>query len=106
MEGIKKRGVSGIHIAMVPNGCDLDIFTESATPWRPQGVAGSDLMAVFAGTHGIANGLDIELTPLEDSAGHRQIGLVWRKTSVRGDEFRRLGELLASDKRCVSSGAT
>ncbi len=65
VEGIKKRGVSGIHIAMVPNGCDLDIFTESATPWRPQGVAGSDLMAVFAGTHGIANGLDAVL----DAAG-------------------------------------
>lgn len=67
---------------------------------------GLTLLPQLAVDAGIANGLDIELTPLEDSAGHRQIGLVWRKTSVRGDEFRRLGELLASDKRRVSSGAT
>lgn len=58
VEGIKKRGVSADRIAMVPNGCDLDIFTDSAEPWRPAGVDESDLMAVFAGTHGMANGLD------------------------------------------------
>lgn len=65
VEGIKKRGVPAEKIAMVPNGCDLDIFTGSAAPWRPNGVVGSDLMAVFAGTHGMANGLDAVL----DAAG-------------------------------------
>ena len=65
VEGIKKRGVPVERIAMVPNGCDLDIFTDSATPWRPNGVSESDLMAVFAGTHGMANGLDAVL----DAAG-------------------------------------
>lgn len=61
VEGIKKRGVPAERIAMVPNGCDLDIFTASAEPWRPAGVEDSDLMAVFAGTHGMANGLDAVL---------------------------------------------
>jgi glycosyltransferase involved in cell wall biosynthesis len=62
VEGIKKRGVPGKKIAMIPNGCDLDIFTDSAAPWRPNGVTESDLMAVFAGTHGVANGLDAVLS--------------------------------------------
>src|SRR5690554_2788332 len=61
VEGIKKRGAPAERIAMVPNGCDLDIFTDSAQPWRPAGVDESDLMAVFAGTHGMANGLDAVL---------------------------------------------
>lgn len=61
VEGIKKRGVPDERIIMIPNGCDLDIFTDRAEPWRPDGIDQSDLMAVFAGTHGIANGLDAVL---------------------------------------------
>lgn len=61
VEGISKRGVPTEKVAMVPNGCDLDIFTDSAKPWRPEGIAESDLMAIFAGTHGLANGLDAVL---------------------------------------------
>lgn len=61
VEGIKKRGVQESKIAMVPNGCDLSIFSESSESWRPEGVKGTDLMAIFTGTHGIANGLDAVL---------------------------------------------
>lgn len=58
VEGIKKHGVNESKIAMVPNGCDLSIFSKSSEPWRPDGVKDSDLMVIFTGTHGIANGLD------------------------------------------------
>ena len=58
VEGIAARGVPKTRIQMVPNGCDLTIFAHEQTPWRPEGVMPNDLMAVFAGTHGIANGLD------------------------------------------------
>jgi glycosyltransferase involved in cell wall biosynthesis len=61
VEGIARRGVQRERIAVIPNGCDLDIFGERAQPWRPDGIASSDLMAVFAGTHGMANGLDAVL---------------------------------------------
>ncbi|MGF1684952.1 glycosyltransferase family 4 protein [Photobacterium minamisatsumaniensis] len=61
VEGIKKRGVSADKIEMVPNGCDLDIFSNTTQPWRPNGVSNTDLMAVFTGTHGMANGLDAAL---------------------------------------------
>lgn len=60
-EGIARRGVNASCIAMIPNGCDLDIFTSSTGAWRPEGVKPNDIMAVFAGTHGVANGLDAVL---------------------------------------------
>ena len=61
VEGIMHRGVPGNRIALVPNGCDLDLFAQDTKPWRPQGIAPTDLLAVFAGTHGMANGLDAVL---------------------------------------------
>lgn len=60
-EGIARRGVNRERIAMVPNGCDLEIFRDVPEAWRPDGVAPEDLLAVFTGAHGIANGLDAVL---------------------------------------------
>lgn len=61
VEGIKKRGVKANKVELVPNGCDLTIFADEVTDWRPDGVTDTDLMAVFTGTHGQANGLDAAL---------------------------------------------
>lgn len=61
VEGIVKCGVPRDRIALIPNGCDLEIFGAPIEPWRPEGVGQNDLMAVFAGTHGVANGLDAVL---------------------------------------------
>ncbi len=61
VEGITHRGVPRERIALVPNGCDLAIFADASAPWRPAEVRPTDLMAVFAGTHGMANGLDAVL---------------------------------------------
>lgn len=61
VDGIARRGVERERIALVPNGCDLDIFTDKVVPWRPEGVNKDDLMAVYTGTHGAANGLDAVL---------------------------------------------
>lgn len=57
VDGIARRSISRDKIALIPNGCDLDIFDSSATKWRPTGVGDSDIMALFAGAHGVANGL-------------------------------------------------
>ncbi|HET7321779.1 MAG TPA: glycosyltransferase family 4 protein [Longimicrobiaceae bacterium] len=57
VQGIARRGVADARITLLPNGCDLDIFGRPSESWRPEGVAETDLMAVFAGAHGIANGL-------------------------------------------------
>jgi glycosyltransferase involved in cell wall biosynthesis len=61
-EGIARRGIAAKQISMIPNGCDLDLFAgKNAKPWRPANIRDSNLLAVFAGTHGQANGLDAVL---------------------------------------------
>jgi glycosyltransferase involved in cell wall biosynthesis len=61
VDGIAKRGVERSKITLVPNGCDLEIFGGEVQKWRPPEVSSSDLMAIYTGTHGIANGLDAVL---------------------------------------------
>jgi glycosyltransferase involved in cell wall biosynthesis len=59
--GIMRRGIRPGNVTMIPNGCDLALFANPPEAWRPEGVAPTDLMAVFTGTHGKANGLDAAL---------------------------------------------
>ncbi len=61
VDGIASRGVDRSRIELVPNGCDLGLFSEGAASWRPEGVNADQLLAIFAGTHGPANGLDAVL---------------------------------------------
>lgn len=56
-QGIARRGIAESTIATIPNGCDIDIFRAGTAPWRPEGVRDDDLLAIFTGTHGEANGL-------------------------------------------------
>lgn len=61
-EGIKKRSQTGKRVAMIPNGCDLDIFKPSSRGnLFLDGIERTDKVAVFTGAHGIANGLDAVL---------------------------------------------
>lgn len=61
VDGIARLGVPRERIALIPNGCDLNIFSADQESWRPVGVGRDDLLAAFTGTHGIANGLDAVL---------------------------------------------
>ena len=61
VSGIAARGVPESRIRLVPNGCDLHIFGETISPWRPASVRDDQLLAIFSGTHGQANGLDAVL---------------------------------------------
>jgi len=78
VDGIARLNVPSERISLVPNGCDLDIFTGDLEPWRPIAVKQDDLMAVFAGTHGIANGLDAVLNAAQflKQRGREDIKLV------------------------------
>jgi len=82
VEGIARRGISEQNIAMIPNGCDLDVFGESGNPWRPSGVQRTDLMAVFTGAHGMANGLD---AALDAAAELQRLGRADIKLVLIGD---------------------
>ena len=61
VEGIKACGVSEGKISLVTNGCDLVFFGSEVESWRPDTLDINDFMALYTGTHGIANGLDAAL---------------------------------------------
>lgn len=62
VEGIKRRGPRGLPVAMIPNGCDLELFTPAKrSTLTVPGVAPGDFVAGFTGAHGVANGLDAVL---------------------------------------------
>lgn len=88
VEGVLRRGVPESRVTMVPNGCDFSIFENAGGGWRPEGVEGGDLLAVFTGTHGIANGLDAVL----DAAAELQArGRADIKIALVGDGKLKLG---------------
>ncbi|NGM67217.1 glycosyltransferase family 4 protein [Sphingobacterium sp. SGR-19] len=60
-KGIKKRSSEGKLIKMIPNGCDLELFRRDekiASSFSVSGINPSDVVAVFTGAHGVANGID------------------------------------------------
>ena len=48
------------RVAVIPNGADLDLFGPQVLPARPD-AASDEVLAVYAGAHGRANGLDVAL---------------------------------------------
>lgn len=79
-EGIKRRSQKGKPIAMIPNGCDLDIFSPSdSKPDCIPGVKPTDTVAVFTGAHGVANGLDavLDMAAVLKARGRDDIKMVF-----------------------------
>lgn len=52
------RGADPVALRVLPQGADLGLFGPHVEPWRPDCVAPGDVLAVYAGAHGAANGLD------------------------------------------------
>lgn len=58
VEGIRRRSCKSLPVAMVPNGCDLELFQPGKHGnVELDGLKPEAFKAVFAGAHGIANGL-------------------------------------------------
>jgi glycosyltransferase involved in cell wall biosynthesis len=79
LEGIRKRSRPSLPIIMVPNGSDLGIFLRSGNAARPANTPRSELVAVFTGAHGRANGLDSVIAAARElqSRGRTDIKLVF-----------------------------
>jgi len=60
-EGIIKKGIKEKKINLISNGSDLNIFSEKALSAKNKSINKDNFLAVFAGTHGAANGLDTVL---------------------------------------------
>lgn len=58
VDGIKRFGAGDDKVSLIPNGCDIEVFKIDGIGSRPQKVNANHLLAVYAGTHGIANGLN------------------------------------------------
>ena len=56
-EGIKARAPTSTPVTTIPNGCDIDIFETPDEPWSPSEISSDSFLAVYTGTHGLANGL-------------------------------------------------
>lgn len=61
-EGIARtaaaRGADPARLAVLPQGADLSLFGPHVAPWRPPGLPEGEVLAIYAGAHGRANGLD------------------------------------------------
>lgn len=58
VEGIQKRSSKNHPIALIPNGCDLEIFKpQPKATIKIEGIKPGDFVAGFTGAHGKANGL-------------------------------------------------
>ncbi|OCH97560.1 glycosyltransferase WbuB [Legionella jamestowniensis] len=77
-EGIMRRGIPKEKVTVIPNGCDFQIFTQNVQLWCPADIQENDFIAVFAGTHGIANGLNSILDVAEElkQRGRKDIKLL------------------------------
>lgn len=59
VQGIRHRSAKNHPIALIPNGCDLEIFKpQPKSTIKIEGIKQGDFVAGFTGAHGKANGLD------------------------------------------------
>jgi glycosyltransferase involved in cell wall biosynthesis len=85
-DGILRVGIVPGRVKLISNGCDEEVFG-TAAPCRPvEGLAPSDFVAVFAGAHGLANGLD---AVLDAAAILKQRGRDDIKLLLVGDGMRK-----------------
>jgi len=65
-KGMQKGLAMGKKIAMIPNGCDVEIFKPKTNMQKRlipilSGISKDNLKCIFTGAHGVANGLDAVL---------------------------------------------
>lgn len=60
-ETARVRGADPARVQVIGNGCDLDLFGPHIAPWRPAEAAPWEVLALYAGAHGRANGLGVVL---------------------------------------------
>ncbi len=90
------HGAAPGSVHVVPNGCDLDLFGPQVLPWRPEQAGSGEALAVYAGAHGPANGLDLLLdaAAVLRARGERRVRIV---LAGEGREAPRLAGRIAAE---------
>jgi len=80
VQGIKRRSHKKLPITMIPNVCNLELFSNKHVSENCiEGIKSDDFVAIFTGAHGMANGLDavLEAAILLKSQQQHHIKLVF-----------------------------
>ncbi|MFC0410087.1 glycosyltransferase family 4 protein [Roseomonas elaeocarpi] len=93
------RGAAAGRVHVVPNGCDLDLFGPQVSPWRPVEAAPWECLAVYAGAHGRANGLDalLDAAAVLRGRGERRVRIVLVGDGAEKARLRAEAEVRALD---------
>jgi len=72
------RNTPAERLHIIGQGCDLDLFGPQIAPWRPDAAGSQEMLAVYAGAHGRANGLSLLLDVAARllAAGERRVRLI------------------------------
>ena len=65
IDGVVSRGINRDKTLLIPNGCDNELFLTNETMKLSKEIKKDDFVAVYCGTHGIANGLEILIQTAE-----------------------------------------
>lgn len=81
VKGITRLNIPAERVAMIPNGCDLELFKPRQHEDRElvTGTHNDDFVAIFCGAHGMANGLDavLDAAKILKSRNEKNIKLVF-----------------------------
>lgn len=98
VQGIGHRSTKNHPIAMIPNGCDLEIFKpQSKSTIKIEGINQGDFVAGFTGAHGKANGLDAIIEAARELK-KRNIDTIKFLLIGDGSEKARLQKIAESEK--------
>jgi glycosyltransferase involved in cell wall biosynthesis len=98
VEGIKKRSGKNHPIALIPNGCDLEIFKpQPKATIQIEGIKPGDFVAGFTGAHGKANGLDAIIEAVRELK-KRNINYIKFLLVGDGSEKARLQRIAVTEK--------
>jgi glycosyltransferase involved in cell wall biosynthesis len=75
-ETARARGTPAERLHIIGQGCDLDLFGPQIRPWRPDEAGPGEMLAVYAGAHGRANGLHHLLEVATLLQGERRVRLL------------------------------
>lgn len=103
-KGMEKAGSDPDSITLIPNGCDHELFdsVEAIRPaqYFPDKLGSEDFVAVFAGAHGRANGLD---AVLDAAAVLRDRHITTIKILLIGDGSEKARLMKRADKEQLDS---